>query len=144
MHNILHIAELCIVIPLSNAECERIFSFLWRQLTKERRRLGNDTLELILQLRSDKDFSPERYDHAIELFLSQYPDGTVRKRKRHVDGHTYPSERKKVNQNELPSLIEFRNFLDREESIKNIDLELISSSEEESSSDFETDFNNVL
>ena len=28
LHNILHIAELCIVIPLSNAECERIFSFL--------------------------------------------------------------------------------------------------------------------
>jgi hypothetical protein len=92
LHDILHIAGLCIVIPLSNAECERIFSFLWHQLTIEGGCLGNDTLELILQLRSDKDFSPERYNHTIELFLSQYPDGTVWKHKRHVNGHTYPSE----------------------------------------------------
>ena len=34
--NILHIAEICISIPLSKSECEPSFSFLWRQLTKDR------------------------------------------------------------------------------------------------------------
>ena len=107
---------------------------------KERGRLGNDTLELILQLCNDKNFSSERYDHAIQLFLSQYPDGTVRKRKRRVDGHTYPSERKKkVNENQLLSLDRISQLLERKEPIENIDLELISSSDEESSSDSDID-----
>ena len=35
LQNLLHIAELCIAIPLPNAESERIFSYLWRQITKE-------------------------------------------------------------------------------------------------------------
>ena len=40
------------------------------------------------------DFSPSRYDHAIELFLSEYPNGEIRKRPRHLDGHNYPKKRK--------------------------------------------------
>ena len=27
------------------------------------------------------------------MFLNEYPDGTVRKRKRHLHGHDYPSRR---------------------------------------------------
>ena len=94
---ILHIAEICISIPLSNAECERIFSFLWRQLTKDRLSMNNETLERILQLRfGTGDYSIEQYDHAIDLFLTEYPDGTVRKRRRQLDGHNYLSKRKKA------------------------------------------------
>ena len=126
LHNILHIAELCIAIPLSNAECERIFSFLWRQFSKERGSLGNDTLELILQLHNDKNFSPERYDHAIELFLTQCPDGTVRKRRRHIEGHNYPFQRKTTGKgNQLPSLDRISEILSKVEPIENIDLALI-------------------
>ena len=68
LRNILHIAELCIAIPLSNAESERVFSYLWRQLTKERMSLNHDTLENILQLRSSNNFEVESYDQAIDLF----------------------------------------------------------------------------
>ena len=50
LKNILHIAEICIVVPLSNAESERIFSYLWHQLSKERMSLNYETLERILQL----------------------------------------------------------------------------------------------
>ena len=95
LKNILHIAEICIVVPLSNAESERIFSYLWRQLSKERMSLNHQTLERILQLRSaGKDYCIETYDHAINLFLTEFPDGTVRKRPSHVDGHNYSKKRK--------------------------------------------------
>ena len=29
-----------------------------------------------------------------KIFLTQYPDGTVRKRRRHIEGHNYPIQRK--------------------------------------------------
>ena len=43
-------------------------------------------VENVLQLRLDQDYSPQCYDHVIELFLSEYPDGTVRKGKHRLDG----------------------------------------------------------
>ena len=99
LKNILHIVEIiCIVVPLANAESERIFSYLWRQLSKEWMSLNHQTLERILQLRSaGKDYRIETYDHAIDLFLTEFPDGTVRKCPRHVDGHNY-SKKRNVNE----------------------------------------------
>ena len=100
------------------------------------KKLGNDTLELILRLHNDKNVSPERYDHAIELFLTQYPDGTVRKRRRHIEGHNYPIQRKTTGKgNQLPSLDRISEILSKGEPIENIDLALISSSDEASSSE---------
>ena len=86
LSNILHIAELCIVVPLSNTGCERVFRICGT---------SHETLEPLLQLSLDNVFQAENYDHAIELFLTEYPDGTVRKLTRHLDGHAYPSKRKK-------------------------------------------------
>ena len=77
INNILHVAEICIAIPLSNAECERVFSFLWRLYTKERQSLHHETLEKLLMLRCDNDYDVGNYSHAIELFLNEYPDGTI-------------------------------------------------------------------
>ena len=76
-------------------------------------------MEDILRLRSDMDYKPSKYDHAIELFLSEYPNGDVRKRGRHLDGHSYPEKRKSRGQKKKLSV--------------NVDLlhETISSSEEE-------------
>ena len=88
----LHVAEISIVLPICNAESERVFSFLWRAFSKERQLLKNDPLEDILSLRSDMDYKPSKYDHAIELFLSEYRNGDVRKRGRHLDGHNYPEK----------------------------------------------------
>ena len=104
--NILHVAELSLAMPLSNAESERVFSFLWRVLSKERKSLSNSALENILRLRCDQDFSPQRYSHAIELFLSEYPDGTVRKGSRRVDGITQPSKKRKCNDKSVVELLD--------------------------------------
>ena len=90
--NFLHVAEISIALPICNAESERVFSFLWRAFSKERQLLKNDTLEDILRLRSDMDYKPSKYDHAIELFLSEYRNGDVRKRGRHLDGQNYPEK----------------------------------------------------
>ena len=92
--NFLHVAKISIALPIFNAESGRVFPFLWHAFSKERQLLKNDTLEDILRLRSDMDYKPSKYDHAIELFLSEYPNGDVRKRGRHLDGHNYPKNEK--------------------------------------------------
>ena len=77
--------------------------------------LNHQTLERILQLLSaGKDYCIETYDHAIDLFLTEFPDDTVKKRPRHVDGHSYSKKsnvnKKKQNEsastsNETPSTV---------------------------------------
>ena len=94
--NFLHVAEISIPLPICNAESESfhfLVGFLERTPT-----VKNDTLEDILRLRSDMDYKPSKYDHATELFLSEYPIGDVRKRGRHLDGHNYPEKRKSRGQ----------------------------------------------
>ena len=93
IRNLLHILELCLAAPLSNAESERIFSFLWHIFSKDRQSMKHDTLEILLRIRSDDDQRKGRYEDAVQMFLNEYPDGTVRKRKRHLQGHDYPSRR---------------------------------------------------
>ena len=46
------------------------------------------TIENILWLRPDQDDSPQCYNHVIELFISEYSDGTARKGKHWVVGTT--------------------------------------------------------
>ena len=57
--NVLQVAEIGLALPISNAEAEE-FSFLWRNLYQRKIWLQNKTLENILRLRCDKDFSDER------------------------------------------------------------------------------------
>ena len=33
------------------------------------------------------------YEDAVEMFLKEYPDGIIRKKKHHLQGHVYPSNR---------------------------------------------------
>ena len=96
--NFLHVAKILIALPICNAESERVFSFLWHAFLKEHQLLKNDTLEDILRLRSDMDYKPSKYNHVIELFLSEYPNGDLRKRGRHLDGHNYPKKWKSCGQ----------------------------------------------
>ena len=71
-----------------------------------------------------------------KIFLTQYPDGTVRKRRRHIEGHNYPIQRKTTGKgNQLPSLDRISEILSKGEPIEDIDLALISSSDEASSSE---------
>ena len=97
--NILHLAEISLVLPLSNAKAEHVYSFLWRVYTKERTRLNNSTLEDILQVRGDHNFSDEKYEKAIELFMTKKQDGTERKCTRQPAGHKCPSNRKTMKKN---------------------------------------------
>ena len=77
--NILHLAEISTLILLSNAEAERVHSFLWRVYTKEQTRPNNSTLEDVLRVRDDRDFSDKQYKKTIELFMTKKQDGTKRK-----------------------------------------------------------------
>ena len=57
--------------------------------------INHQTLEKILQLRSaGKDYHIETYNHAINLFLTEFPDATVRKCPFHVDGYNYSKKTK--------------------------------------------------
>ena len=69
--NLLHIIEICLIAPLSNAESKRVFSFLWH-------------------IPSDADQSKDWYGGTLEMFLTEYPNGTIHKRKCCLQGHAYP------------------------------------------------------
>ena len=58
--------------------------------SKERQSLSHEILEMLLHIQSDVDQSKKPYGGAIEMFLTEYPDSTIRKRKHHLQGHTYP------------------------------------------------------
>ena len=92
----------------------------------------NNTLERILQFRfGTGNYSIEQYDHAIELFLTAYPDGTVRKSEdNQTDIIIHRKERKQLmcNQNP-PDLPKFNEALQQATTIDKIDLVDISSSD---------------
>ena len=68
--NILHIAEICIVSPLGNAEAERVFSLLWRLFTKDRSSLSNKSQEDLLHIRSTTVCKDQAYyQKAMNLFI---------------------------------------------------------------------------
>ena len=81
-------------MPISNAETERVFSFLWRVFAKDRQSFKNTGLKNILHLKFDQDMSPDRYDHAIDLFLTEHPNGELRKTPRRVSGYQSTGKRK--------------------------------------------------
>ena len=96
--------------------------------------MNNKILGRILQFQfRTGDYSIEQYDHAIDLVLTEYPDGTVRKRQRQPDGHNYPSKRKKATnlQSKPSSLTEINEALQQATTIDKIDLVDISSSDSE-------------
>ena len=101
--------------------------------------MSNETLERFLQFWfATGDYSIKQYDHAIDLFLTEYPDGTARKKRRQPDGHNHSSERKKATnvQSKLSSLTEINEAL-QQAIIDKIDLVDISSSDSEDSNVFE-------
>ena len=75
----------------------------------------------------------KQYDHAIDLFLTEYPDWTVRKTWRQPDRHNYPSKRKKATsvQSKPSSLTEINEALQQATTIDKIDIVDISSSDSE-------------
>ena len=89
IHNLLHIlgSVLLLLYPVLS---QRESSFLWCIFSKEQQSMKHDILEILLHIQSDVDLHEERYGDATDMFLNEYPDGTVRRRKLHLQGHRYP------------------------------------------------------
>ena len=90
IHNLLHVLEICLAVPLSNAESGRVFSFLWCIFSKEQQSMKLDTLEILLHIQSVINLCEEKHRDAVDMFLSEYSDSTVGERKCHLQGHKYP------------------------------------------------------
>ena len=103
--------------------------------------MKHDTLEILLRTRSDVDLREERYRDAVNMFLNKYPDGTVRKKKRHLQGHKYPSHRvsKKIHHDAASFLLSISSDEEEEQSQVNApeDVPLNNISVDEWSSDDE-------
>ena len=75
--------------------------------SKDQQSTNIKTIENILWLHSDQDYSPQSYNHAIELFLSEYPDGTLRNGKHQVDGKTtFRKHPKIVSTKSIPQVLD--------------------------------------
>ena len=111
----------------------RVFSFMWRIYNKDHASMSHETLERLLKLRRDSDFSAKNYMHAVELFLTEYPDGSIRKRARRLDGHSCPSTRKSRGVSNEPSFIEIHDAINRR--VRDIDFNQISDDDWTSDSD---------
>ena len=121
IRNLLYIVKLCLAAPLCNAESERVFWFLWRIFSKDRQSKKHETLEIIFHTRSDDGQIKESYRDVSNMFLNEYPEGTVRKRKRHLHGHEYPSHRasnKKSHHNAASVLLSISS--DKEDKIRKL------------------------
>ena len=61
--------------------------------------LKNDTQEAILRVRGDRNFGNSRYERAIAMFMTQHPNGDLRKSQRRPAGcapHKRPKRKKSV------------------------------------------------
>lgn len=83
--------------------------------------LGGKTIDSLLRLRGDTDFTAKNYNRAIELFLSKHPDGTLKKAKCHVDGQNYPKKRKSVNKS-IDSELSLWDINNRIKKVTDVDL----------------------
>ena len=57
--NLLHLIEICLVMPLANTEAECVFLFLWQVFSKEHQSMKHETLEMLLYLHGGADFQKE-------------------------------------------------------------------------------------
>ena len=116
-------------------QSQAVFSLLWHIFSKECQSLKHDILKLLLNIGLDNDQSKERYRDAAEIFLKEYPGSTIRKKKRHLQGHVYPSNRaspKKSYHDVASALLMVSSDKESEEQINapdNIPLEGISDDE---------------
>ena len=63
--------------------------------------LKNATQEAILRVRGDRNFENSRYKRAVQMFMTEYPNGDLRKSQRRPAGNA-PHKRPKRNKNVIP------------------------------------------
>ena len=62
-----------------------------------------DTKEAILHVRNDNDFSERRYDKAVNMFMTEFPNGDIMQGKRRLTG--YKPHKKKKTRKKSPKLV---------------------------------------
>ena len=71
--------------------------------------LKNDSQAAVFRVRNDRNYKPEHYDRAVDMFLTEFPNGDIRKHARRVDGYRphkrLKRSRKKKSQPEIVSLL---------------------------------------
>jgi hypothetical protein len=65
--------------------------------------LKSDTQEAILRVRNDNDFSERRYDRAVNMFMTEFPNGDIMQGKRRLAG--YKPHKKKRTRKKSPKLV---------------------------------------
>lgn len=65
--------------------------------------MKNDTQEAILRVRSDNDFNERRYDRAVNIFMTEFPNGDIMQGKRRLAG--YKPHKKKRTRKKSPKLV---------------------------------------
>ena len=89
-------------------------------------------------MRGDTNFDASKYTHAVEMFLTVYPDRTTRKRGRHLDGHRYPESRRKTSSKKQHTIHDISVALDNQLEIDINDINVDDISDDDwSSSDSE-------
>ena len=94
--NVLHIFELLLITPFTNAIVERMFSRMARVKTDWRNRLGRDTLDSLLRI-SEEGPELDKFDPnpAINLWF----DSKVRRLT--TSGHKYPEKRRRLQEKDV-------------------------------------------
>ena len=95
--------------------------------------LNNVSQEAILRVRSERaDYSPKRYERAIDMFLSEYPTGETRKNARRPDGYR-PHKRTSKKKTKIVEVVPLSSddSTSESESDAPVDLSDISSDEDE-------------
>lgn len=99
--NILHIIELLLCTPFTNAKLERMFSRMARVKTDYRNRLGRDLLDACLRVGEEgpplEEFNP---DPSISLWFER------KVRRLSASSHKYPTKRKSVAGTSASSVID--------------------------------------
>lgn len=107
--NILHIIELLLITPISNAVVERMFSTMARIKPQLRNRMSRDRLDSLLRIGEEgpsvKEYNPTA---AIDLWYGQ------KKRRIGFGGHAYPKKRKKKSTSASDTVRPHAYFSDQE------------------------------
>ena len=62
-------------------------------MSKDRKKLAIKSKESILQVRNYREILPDTcYEHALELFLTEYPNGEMHRGKRYPSGYVTSSK----------------------------------------------------
>ncbi|XP_002130702.2 uncharacterized protein LOC100179588 [Ciona intestinalis] len=101
--NALQIVEICMVLPFTNAKVEHIFSSFTKKQRSER--LNNKSeLALLRICGKDSGYEKQDYSHAVNLFLTAFPDGKTRKKTRRLEGYDVARKKSKLNQEDPPAV----------------------------------------